>query len=208
MRKTEFPPFRIPKSNARRFQGEARKIISFKKIKDFMTERIKIIEGDITTLKVDAIVNAANPSLLGGGGIDGAVHSAAGPALLEECKKLNGCGVGQSKITRGYRLPAKYIIHTVGPIWRGGAKGEPQLLSSCYETSLKLALAYRIKSIAFPAISCGVYGYPPIQAAAIAINETSNFLELHDALQEVIFVCFNDVIVDAYQQALNAIYHE
>lgn len=173
-----------------------------------MTERIKIIEGDITSLKVDAIVNAANSSLLGGGGVDGAIHRAAGPELLEECKKLGGCAIGQSKITRGYCLPAKFIIHTVGPIWRGGVKGEPQLLSSCYETSLKLALAHNIKTIAFPAISCGVYGYPVTQAAVIAINETSNFLELHQAIEEVIFVCFDDAIFDAYQHALNAIYHD
>lgn len=173
-----------------------------------MKARLKICKGDITQLKVDAIVNAANPSLLGGGGIDGAIHQAAGPELLDECKQLGGCPIGHAKLTKGHRLPAKYIIHTVGPVWRGGAKGEPQLLSACYESSLTLALKNGIKSIAFPAISCGVYGYPVTQAAAIAINETANFLEMNNCIESVSFVCFDDTVYDAYNQALNTLPHE
>lgn len=170
-----------------------------------MKNRLKIIKGDITQLKVDAIVNAANSSLLGGGGADGAIHHAAGPGLLEECKKLGGCTVGHAKLTRGHRLPAKYVIHTVGPVWRGGVKGEPQLLCSCYEETLHLALKNGIKTIAFPAISCGIYGYPATQAATIAIKETANFLELHDEIESVSFVCYDDTIYEAFEQALDAI---
>jgi O-acetyl-ADP-ribose deacetylase (regulator of RNase III) len=173
-----------------------------------MKERLKILKGDITMLHVDAIVNAANSSLLGGGGVDGAIHQAAGPELLLECEKLGGCPVGHSKLTSGYNLPAKYIIHTVGPIWRGGVKGEPHLLSSCYESSLMLALNNNIKTIAFPAISCGIYGYPISLAAAIAVNETANFLELHNRLESITFVCFDDIVFEAYTQALNAIHYE
>jgi len=172
-----------------------------------MKARLKIIKGDITQLKVDAIVNAANPTLLGGGGVDGSIHRAAGSDLLEECKKLGGCTVGHAKITKGYHLPAKYVIHTVGPIWRGGAKGEPQLLCSCYEECLHIALEYGIKTLAFPAISCGIYGYPISQAATIAIKETANFLELHKEIECVEFVCFDDTIYEAYQHALEALYH-
>lgn len=173
-----------------------------------MTDKISIVKGDITQLKVDAIVNAANTSLLGGGGVDGAIHRAAGPKLLEECKKHNGCAVGHAKITRGYELPAKFIIHAVGPIWRGGVKGEPQLLRSCYESVLHLALKHNIKTIAIPAISCGVYGYPVSQAADIAVNEVANFLELHAEIESVIFVCFDDVVYEAYTHSLSVIYHE
>jgi O-acetyl-ADP-ribose deacetylase len=173
-----------------------------------MKQRLKILKGDITQLAVDAIVNAANSSLLGGGGVDGAIHRAAGPQLLEECEKLGGCAIGQAKLTQGYRLPAKYVIHTVGPIWRGGVKGEPQLLSSCYETSLMLALNHGIKSIAFPAISCGIYGYPATQAATIAINETANFLELHNVIESVSFVCFDETTYEAYEHALNILPYE
>jgi O-acetyl-ADP-ribose deacetylase (regulator of RNase III) len=176
-----------------------------------MTERLKIIRGDITQLKVDAIVNAANPSLLDGGGVNGKIHHAAGPELLEECKQLGGCAVGHAKITRGYHLPAKYVIHTVGPVWRGGSKGEPQLLCACYESTLHLALKQGIKSIAIPAISCGIYGYPVSQAATIAITETVNFLESHEELESVSFVCFDEADYEAYEQALsalNAVHHE
>ncbi len=173
-----------------------------------MKATLKVIQGDITQLKVDAIVNAANTSLLGGGGIDGAIHRAAGPELLEECKTLGGCSTGQAKMTKGYGLSASYIIHAVGPIWRGGSKGEPQLLASCYENSLKLALENGIKTIAFPAISCGIYGYPLSQAVNIAVKETANFLELHHEIETVYFVCFDEPVFEAYQQAIRIIYYE
>mgnify|MGYP000054639642 CR=1 FL=1 len=170
--------------------------------------KIKLVVGDITQLEVDAIVNAANASLLGGGGIDGAIHRAAGPELLEECKTLGGCAIGQAKLTKAYQLPAKYVIHTVGPIWRGGAKGEPKLLASCYLSSLKLALECGAKSVAIPAISCGIYGYPLSQAANIAVNETANFLRLNEAIDEIYFVCYDDSIYVAYQQAVDSLHHE
>jgi O-acetyl-ADP-ribose deacetylase (regulator of RNase III) len=170
--------------------------------------KIKLVVGDITQLEVDAIVNAANTDLLGGGGVNGAIHRAAGPELLAECKRIGGCAVGQAKITKAYQLPAKYVIHTVGPIWRGGAKGEPKLLASCYLSSLKLALEHGAKSIAIPAISCGVYGYPLSQAASIAVNETANFLRLNAAMNEIYFVCYDDSIYAAYQQAVDSLHHE
>ncbi len=173
-----------------------------------MKTKLRVIQGDITHLKVDAIVNAANNSLLGGCGVDGAIHRAAGPELLEECKTLGGCSTGHAKLTRGYDLDAQYVIHAVGPVWRGGSKGEPQLLASCYENSLKLARDKGLKSIAFPAISCGIYGYPLSQAVTIAVKETANFLELHNQIEEVYFVCFNESIYEAYQQAVNTISHE
>ncbi|HLB58310.1 MAG TPA: O-acetyl-ADP-ribose deacetylase [Gammaproteobacteria bacterium] len=173
-----------------------------------MKAKLTLLKGDITKLKVDAIVNAANTSLLGGGGIDGAIHGAAGPELLAECEKLGGCFIGHAKLTKGYALPAKYVIHTVGPVWRGGAKGEPQLLAACYESTLALALKQNIKTIAFPAISCGIYGYPPSQAATIAIKETANFLELHPDIDAVYFVCFDDAIYDAYEHVLSSLPHE
>ena len=171
-------------------------------------EKMKLVKGDITTLHVDAIVNAANQTLLGGGGVDGAIHRAAGSDLLKECQTLNGCATGQAKITKGYRLPAKYVIHAVGPVWRGGGKGEHKLLASCYNNSLKLALEQGVKTIAFPAISCGIYGYPLSQAAMIAVKETANFLELHDEIELVYFVCFDDSVYEAYENALDSLNHE
>jgi O-acetyl-ADP-ribose deacetylase (regulator of RNase III) len=173
-----------------------------------MKAKLHVVQGNIVEMKVDAIVNAANTSLLGGGGVDGAIHHAAGPSLLEECKTLGGCATGHAKITQGYDLPAKYIIHTVGPIWRGGAKGEVQLLTSCYSSSLTLAIENGVKSIAFPAISCGIYGYPVSQACMLAVAETSNFLELHDSIEDVYFVCYDQSTFDAYIQSLSALEHD
>jgi len=167
-----------------------------------MKDRIEILKGDITRLSVDAIVNAANSSLLGGGGVDGAIHRAAGPDLYQECRMLGGCKTGQAKITRGYKLPAKHVIHTVGPVWRGGGQGEPDLLASCYRSSFALAAQHRVKTIAFPAISCGIYGYPIDEACEIALNETLRFLETHDTLEKVIFACFEQDVYDAYLDAV------
>lgn len=167
-----------------------------------MKERIEIIKGDITKLQVDAIVNAANSSLLGGGGVDYAIHRAAGPQLVEECRLLGGCKTGQAKITGGYNLPAEHVIHTVGPVWHGGRQGEPELLASCYRNSFALALNSNIKTIAFPAISCGVYGYPIAEAVEIALGETLEFLSEHDAIERVIFACFESNVYQAYLDAL------
>jgi O-acetyl-ADP-ribose deacetylase (regulator of RNase III) len=169
------------------------------------TDQIRIVSSDITQLRVDAIVNAANRSLLGGGGVDGAIHRAAGPDLLAECRALGGCETGQAKITRGYRLPARHIVHTVGPIWQGGNQGEPELLAACYRNSLKLAVANGVRSIAFPAISCGVYGYPLAEAASIAVREVQQFLAGDDRIETVYLVCFGEEVLEAYQRALREV---
>jgi O-acetyl-ADP-ribose deacetylase (regulator of RNase III) len=169
---------------------------------DLTMHRITIRAADITTLAVDAIVNAANETLLGGGGVDGAIHRAAGPELLAECRALGGCPTGQARITRGYRLKARHVIHTVGPVWRGGTQGEPALLASCYRESLNLAVAHGLRSIAFPAISCGIYGYPVADAARIAIDTTTAFLRADKTLTEVIFACFGPDVPRAFQDAL------
>ena len=164
--------------------------------------KIEIVRGDITKLEVDAIVNAANTTLLGGGGVDGAIHRAAGPELLAECRTLGGCRPGEAKITRGYRLPARFVIHTVGPIWRGGKRGEPEILANCYRNSLELAVENGIKTIAFPAVSCGAYGYPVEEATEIALNTTREFLAKTDKIDKVIFVLWSEDIFDEYRRLL------
>jgi len=164
--------------------------------------KLQIHRGDITKLDVDAIVNAANSSLLGGGGVDGAIHRAAGPELVAECRLLGGCKTGQAKITGGHRLPARYVIHTVGPVWRGGTHGEPELLASCYRNSLALAVEHEVRTIAFPAISCGIYGYPVEEAAEIAVRETVQFVREHPSIESVTFVCFGDEVARAYERVL------
>ena len=162
---------------------------------------IRAIQADITTLAVDAIVNAANTSLLGGGGVDGAIHRKAGPQLLEECRGLGGCATGDAKITAGYRLPAKHVIHAVGPVWRGGTHGEPDLLASCYRRALELAAAHQLQSIAFPSISTGVYGYPIEQAASLAVSTVRAHLE-GTSIREVTFCCFSAPDLSVYERAL------
>ncbi|MBN2034038.1 MAG: O-acetyl-ADP-ribose deacetylase [Deltaproteobacteria bacterium] len=165
-----------------------------------MDPRIEIIEGDITKQKVDAIVNAANNSLLGGGGVDGAIHRAAGPELLEETRKIGGCPTGEARVTKGYRLPAKYVIHTVGPVWRDGQEGEDRLLANCYRNCFKAAKDLKIPSIAFPSISTGAYGFPLERATDIALRETKKFLETDKTLTKVVFVCFGEKVLNAYRK--------
>lgn len=166
-------------------------------------ERIEIIKDDITNLKVDAIVNAANNSLLGGGGVDGAIHKAAGPNLLEECRMLNGCKTGEAKITKGYDLKARFVIHTVGPVWKGGIEDEYYLLASCYQSSLHLASEKKLRTVAFPGISTGVYGFPKDQAALIALTETKRFLKKYSFPEKVIFVTFDEDYFKTYKSLLN-----
>ena len=167
-----------------------------------MIDRITVLKTDITTLAVDAIVNAANSSLLGGGGVDGAIHRAAGPELLHECRLLGGCSTGQAKLTQGYRLPARYILHTVGPVWNGGQHGEPELLASCYRSCFMLARQHSLKSLAFPAISCGIYRFPIDLAVKIALRETAAELERNRAIDQIILACFDAPVYAAYQNEI------
>ena len=164
--------------------------------------RIELIQADITTLKVDAIVNAANSTLLGGGGVDGAIHAAAGPGLLRECRTLGGCPTGEARMTAGYDLPAKHVIHTVGPIWRGGGRGEDELLASCYRNCLGLAVGNGVKTIAFPSISTGAYGFPVERASKIAVREIRAFLETDKTLDKVVIVCFGEEVCSRYKEEL------
>ena len=168
-----------------------------------MKHRLEARQANIVTLAVDAIVNAANTTLLGGGGVDGAIHRAAGPQLLDECRKLGGCATGQAKITRGHQLAAMHVIHTVGPVWSGGKRSEPELLASCYRESLKLAADHRLKTIAFPAISCGAYGYPLEQAVKIAVRECHAFASTNAVPERIVFACFDADTLAAYEAELS-----
>ncbi|HOK64837.1 MAG TPA: O-acetyl-ADP-ribose deacetylase [Bacillota bacterium] len=172
--------------------------------------KISVVIGDITKQEVDAIVNAANNTLLGGGGVDGAIHRAAGPELLEECRKIGGCETGKAVITKGYNLPAEYVIHTVGPVWRGGSHGEAELLASCYKESLKLAVERGIRTIAFPSISTGAYGYPVELAAPIAVNTVAEFVDSasSSSIEEVRFVCFDEKTYEIYRRELDRLKHD
>lgn len=164
-----------------------------------INSKIEIYNGDITTLKVDAIVNAANSTLLGGGGVDGAIHRAAGPKLLQECKSLNGCNTGEAKITKGYNLPSKFVIHTVGPVWNGGQNNEDKFLANCYQNSLKIGVEYKIESIAFPAISTGVYRFPLERATNIAVKEVKSFISKNTSIKKIIFCCFDEKSYQTYK---------
>ena len=166
-------------------------------------QRLAIVEGDITQQRVEAIVNAANTSLLGGGGVDGAIHRAAGPELLEECRGLQGCPTGEAKITKGYRLTAQWVIHTVGPVWHGGAHGEDELLANCYRNSFRLVEQFKIRTVAFPSISTGAYGFPMERAALIATRETTEFLRSNTAVEKVLLVCFGEAARRVYAEASN-----
>jgi O-acetyl-ADP-ribose deacetylase (regulator of RNase III) len=167
--------------------------------------RLSVVRADITTLDVDAIVNAANSLLLGGGGVDGAIHRVAGPQLLAECRLLGGCDTGDAKITGGYRLPARHVIHTVGPVWHGGSKGEPELLASCYRRSLELALENGCSSIAFPAISTGIYGYPKLEAADVAVRAVATYIAENDRPERIVFCCFDAYAADLHRRAVAAL---
>jgi O-acetyl-ADP-ribose deacetylase (regulator of RNase III) len=166
-----------------------------------MSDRITILQTDITTLAVDAIVNAANSSLLGGGGVDGAIHRAAGPDLLAECRLLGGCKTGQAKLTKGYRLPARFVLHTVGPVWDGGDQNEPELLASCYRSCFELAREHGLRRLAFPAISCGIYRFPVDLAVEIAMRETLAELSSSDNVEKITFACFDSAVYSSYQRA-------
>jgi len=170
-----------------------------------VTDRIEIVEGDITEQRVDAIVNAANESLLGGGGVDGAIHRAAGPGLLEECRTLGGCPTGEARITKGYHLPARWVIHTVGPVWRGGEGREDELLASCYRSCFRIVEERNIRTVAFPAISTGVYGFPLDRATRIALRETKAFLSRNTSVERVVFVCFGQRAHRCYVETLKAL---
>ena len=171
-----------------------------------MKERVEIVQGDITKQVVDAIVNAANTSLLGGGGVDGAIHRAAGPELLEETRQIGGCPTGEARVSKGYRLPAKWVIHTVGPVWAGGHKNEDRLLAHCYKNSFMAAVEKGVKTIAFPSISTGAYGFPLDRATEIALKETKQFLESDKSIEKVVFVCFGDKVFKTYQDTFGRVF--
>lgn len=174
--------------------------------KHSLARRIEVVEGDITKQAVDAIVNAANTTLLGGGGVDGAIHRAAGPELLEECRTLGGCPTGQARITKGYHLPARFVIHTVGPVWQGGDRGEDELLASCYRNALALAVQHGVRTIAFPSISTGAYGFPMERAARIAVAEIRKFLERESNLEKVVLVCFGQAGCDLHARIVGKLF--